>query len=143
MSSGTIRFPARGTVGRDHRARRHSCSHGTRQGKALPDASEEVSCFLPSPISGKGRKAEEAWLDVEEGVMSVFSEYKSKLDIACDRRRPGIVRAFAFAELVCQPVSLLSVFAAGRAAMFRGRLLGARIGLLVISRYSHTHQRTN
>lgn len=70
--------------------------------------------------------------------MSVFSEYKSKLDIACDRRRPGIVRAFAFAELVCQPVSLLSVFAAGRAARFRGRLLGAPIGLLVISRYSHT-----
>ena len=41
--------------------------------------------------------------------MSVFSEYKSKLNIACDRRRPGIVRAFAFAELVCQPVSIVSV----------------------------------
>lgn len=101
------------------------------------DASEEV--FVSHHLRYlKGRKAEEAWLDVEEGVMSVFSEYKSKLDIACDRRRPGIVRAFAFAELVCQPVSLLSVFAAGRAARFRGRLLGAPIGLLVISRYSHT-----
>lgn len=56
MSSGTIRFPARGTVGRDHQARRHSCGHGTRQGKALPDASEEVSCFPPPSMSGVVRE---------------------------------------------------------------------------------------
>ena len=58
-------------------------------------------------------------MDVEEGVMSVFSEYKSKLDIACDRRRPGIVRAFAFAELVCQPVSIVSVAVAIAFAVLR------------------------
>ena len=51
--------------------------------------------------------------------MSVFSEYKSKLNIACDRRRPGIVRAFAFAELVCQPVSIVSVAVAIAFAVFR------------------------
>ena len=51
--------------------------------------------------------------------MSVFSEYKSKLNIACDRRRPGIVRAFAFAELVCQPVSIVSVAVAIAFAVLR------------------------
>lgn len=51
--------------------------------------------------------------------MSVFSGYKSKWDIACDRKRPGLVRAFAFAELVCQPVSLLSIFAAFVLAVLR------------------------
>ena len=43
--------------------------------------------------------------------MSLLSDYKTKLDIARDRRRPGHVRAFAVAELVCQPVSFLSVIA--------------------------------
>ena len=39
----------------------------------------------------------------------MFSGYKSKLNIACDAKRPGLVRVFAFAELVCQPVSIASV----------------------------------
>lgn len=51
--------------------------------------------------------------------MSLFSGCKSKLDIACDSGRPGIVRFFAFAELVCQPVSLLSVAAAVVLAVLR------------------------
>ena len=49
----------------------------------------------------------------------MFSGYKSKWDIACDRKRPGLVRAFAFAELVCQPVSILSVAAAVVLAVLR------------------------
>ncbi len=51
--------------------------------------------------------------------MSLFSGCKSKLDIACDPGRPGIVRFFAFAELVCQPVSILSVAAAVVLAVLR------------------------
>ena len=49
----------------------------------------------------------------------MFSGYKSKWGIACDRKRPGLVRAFAFAELVCQPVSILSVAAAVVLAVLR------------------------
>lgn len=49
----------------------------------------------------------------------MFSGCKSKLDIACDSDRPGIVRFFAFAELVCQPVSILSVVAAVVFAILR------------------------
>lgn len=51
--------------------------------------------------------------------MSLFSGYKSKFDIACDSGRPGIVRAFALAELVCQPVSIASVVAALVLAILR------------------------
>jgi len=51
--------------------------------------------------------------------MSLFSEYKSKFGIACDSGRPGIVRAFAFAELVCQPVSIASVVVAMLFAVLR------------------------
>ena len=49
----------------------------------------------------------------------MFSGYKSKWNIACDPGRPGIVRFFAFAELVCQPVSILSVAAAVVLAVLR------------------------
>ena len=48
-----------------------------------------------------------------------MSEYKSKFGIACDSGRPGIVRAFAFAELVCQPVSIVSVVVAIAFAVLR------------------------
>ena len=51
--------------------------------------------------------------------MSVFAEYKSKLNIACDRKRPGLVRAFAFAELVCQPVGIATVAVAMLFAILR------------------------
>ena len=51
--------------------------------------------------------------------MSMLSGYKSKLGIACDRNRPGIVRVFAFAELVCQPASIASVVAALALAVLR------------------------
>ena len=39
------------------------------------------------------------------------SDFGRKLGIACDGRLPVHVRAFAVAELVCQPVSILSVAA--------------------------------
>ena len=39
------------------------------------------------------------------------SNFRRKLGIACDGKLPMHVRAFAVAELVCQPVSLLSVAA--------------------------------
>lgn len=41
--------------------------------------------------------------------MSLLSECKSKFGIADDSGRLGIVRAFAFGEFVCQPVSIASV----------------------------------
>ena len=59
MSSGTIRFPARGTVGRDHRARRHPCGHGTRRKKARL-LRRLLRCigggfrFPPPPMAEKG-----------------------------------------------------------------------------------------
>ena len=43
--------------------------------------------------------------------MSLFSDYKTKFGIACDRKQPRTTRFFAVAELVCQPVSFLSVVA--------------------------------
>ena len=44
--------------------------------------------------------------------MSIISDIRTKLDIARDHGRPATIRAFAVAELVCQPVSLLTVLAA-------------------------------
>lgn len=49
----------------------------------------------------------------------MFSGYKSKWNIACDAKRPGLVRVFAFAELVCQPVSIASVAVAVVFAVLR------------------------
>ena len=49
----------------------------------------------------------------------MFSGHKSKFGIACDSSRPGSVRAFAFAELVCQPMSIASVAAAVVFAILR------------------------
>ncbi len=43
--------------------------------------------------------------------MSLLTDYQTKFDIARDRSRPGHIRAFAIAELVCQPASFLSVIA--------------------------------
>ena len=43
---------------------------------------------------------------------SICSGYRTKFAIACDSGRPRIVRFFACAELVCQPISIMSVMAA-------------------------------
>lgn len=44
--------------------------------------------------------------------MSMISDYQTKLAIARDARRPRSIRFFAVAELVCFPLSLLSMAAA-------------------------------
>ena len=44
---------------------------------------------------------------------------KSKFAVAFDHGKPVIVRAFAFAELVCQPLSIASVLAAVAIAILR------------------------
>ena len=41
--------------------------------------------------------------------MSLISDYIAKFDIARDRKRPRMTRFFAVGELVCFPVSLLSI----------------------------------
>ena len=41
--------------------------------------------------------------------MSLLSDYIAKFDIARDRKRPRMTRFFAVGELVCFPVSLLSI----------------------------------
>ena len=51
--------------------------------------------------------------------MSLFSDYKTKFGIACDRKQPRTTRFFAVAELVCQPVSFLSVVAVVAFAILR------------------------
>ena len=50
---------------------------------------------------------------------SCFRTCKSKFAVACDHGKPVIVRAFAFAELVCQPVSIVSVVVAIAFAVLR------------------------
>ena len=41
--------------------------------------------------------------------MSIVSDWSAKLTIARDHGRPGMVRAFAVVELVCQPVSITTI----------------------------------
>ncbi len=73
---------------------------------ASSDASEEVSVFRPRRCL---KRAQALGRRGSRRKMSLFSEYKAKLDIACDSGRLGFVRAFAFAELVCQAVNIVSV----------------------------------
>ncbi len=51
--------------------------------------------------------------------MSIFSDYKKKFAIARDRKQPRTTRFFAAMELVCQPVSFLSVVAVVAFAILR------------------------
>lgn len=51
--------------------------------------------------------------------MSLLSDYRTKFAIARDRGRPGAIRFFAVAELVCQPASFLSVAAVVALAFLR------------------------
>ena len=51
--------------------------------------------------------------------MSLLSDYQTKFAIARDTERPAHVRAFAFAELICQPVSFLSVIAVVAVSVLR------------------------
>ena len=41
--------------------------------------------------------------------MSIVSDWSAKLTIARDHGRPGLVRAFAVAELICLPVSITTI----------------------------------
>ena len=50
---------------------------------------------------------------------SICSGLRTKFAIACDSSRPRIVRFFAGAELVCQPVSIISVVVAIAFAVLR------------------------
>ena len=51
--------------------------------------------------------------------MSILSDYRKKFAIARDRKQPRTTRFFAAAELVCQPVSFLSVVAVVAFAILR------------------------
>lgn len=51
--------------------------------------------------------------------MSFLSDTRTKLNIARDHRRPATVRAFAIAEVICQPLSLITVVAAIAHAILR------------------------
>ena len=52
--------------------------------------------------------------------MFLLTDLRTKFDIARDRNRPGLTRAFAVMEMLCEPVSLFTVAGAVVLAILRG-----------------------